>query len=421
MFFVSFIIANPVSQFYIYNEIAADYGVKDFVKQDERPCDNSSALDNTTIAIQKEASQEFIYLALTSALPSFIPTLFLGSIADKYSRKLALMLCFTGLLIKNILYVIVIEAKLSFRLFYLANAIEGLSGYYGAVTMATFSIITDITTPGKQRALRISIMEGITASSLATAQLLTGIVIKYINFIYPMLFATLSCVLGMIFCILFIPDTLRGQRMPLLKTCYFRYILRSFQFYFKETPTNRRGKLILLLFILFLTFAAGFGTTATNSLFLFNKPFCWSELHYTIFEFTRTIIRWICSVLTVYSANRCIAQNKDIELIILGSLSYFTSYIVFGTSVESWMVYISAVLGAVCLLSIPITRSIMSRLTKGDEQGSLFAGVSCIEMLSTSISSVMFGGIYKDTVAIYPGIAYLLMSGVFVVIIILAL
>ena len=339
-FFIAFIISVPISQMYIYNEIAEEHGIHNFVKQDEHPCDNGSTIDNTTLAIQKEASTQFMYISLTSSLPSFIPTLFLGSIADKYSRKAAMLMTFTGLLIKNLIYVLVIQAKLSYKLLYLGNAVEGFSGYYGAVTMAAFGVIADITTPGKQRGLRIALMEAVTATSLAVFQLLAGIAIKYVDFVYPMLVATFFNILAIGLCVIFLPDTLHGQRYPIFKTLSFRYVARSFQFYIKETPTKRRSKLILLLFIALITFAAGFGTSSTNALFVFNRPFCWSEIHFTIFDFVRTVIKWICSVMLVFVVHKFIVQNKDIELIIIGSVSYFASFIMFGTAITSWMLYI---------------------------------------------------------------------------------
>lgn len=79
VYFMSFMLTSPVMQFYIYGKIAEYYGVKDFQKDDGGGCPktNHTGTDNgndTTSLIQKEAADQFMYLAFVSSFPAIIPT-----------------------------------------------------------------------------------------------------------------------------------------------------------------------------------------------------------------------------------------------------------------------------------------------------------------------------------------------------------
>jgi hypothetical protein len=65
----------------------------------------------------------------------------------------------------------------------------------------------DITTPGRSRAIRISIVEGSVAVTMALTTLGIGIWIKDGNYKHPLIFCVACTILAIIFTVFILPET----------------------------------------------------------------------------------------------------------------------------------------------------------------------------------------------------------------------
>jgi len=336
-YFVSLVISIPIYQFYIYDTIAKSHGIQNFVANDERKACNNSE-DGTTAIIQKEANKIFLNLSFLNTFASVIPTLFLGSISDKFGRKVSLLITFTGLFLRHVLYVIVMQWELPYEVMYFANVIEGLSGSMGSAIMSAFSILADTTTPGNDRAFRIALIDGLSAISAGLSVFGGGVWIKYSNFVIPMIFATLLCLVTIVLVVIFIPKTNNFTNEDhQKKICSFDNIKRCFVFYYKDNGENRRKKLIVLQFILVLTVAGLLGKTNVFVLFLLNHPFCWTEIHLNVYVAAQLLINWSFSIVILKVVQRYI---RDVGVLVVGSIFAVGAYTVLGFASHDWMVYL---------------------------------------------------------------------------------
>lgn len=337
VYFMSFMLTSPVMQFYIYGKIAEYYGVKDFQKDDGGGCSKTNHTGNdTTSLIQKEAADQFMYLAFVSSFPAIIPTLFLGSISDKYGRKVSMLITFSGLLIRQIIYVVVIVTKLPFEIFYLGNLIEGLTGYYGSALMAAFGMLADITKPGKERAFRITIMEGVIAVLVGLVMLGTGYWIKYAGFLSPMITATALSFVNILIIVFFIPETNKTKNYQ-GSICSIKNITRCFVFYYKDTADKRRKIMIICFAMIGLTVATVLGKSNIMTLFLLNRPLCWSVVHTQVLSAVGVAVNWGAGMLILGLIQKCV---RDTGLITIGNMFATASFIVYGFADQDWLVYL---------------------------------------------------------------------------------
>ncbi|VDI38548.1 Hypothetical predicted protein [Mytilus galloprovincialis] len=65
--------------------------------------------------------------------------------------------------------------------------------------------------------------------------------------------------------------------------------------------------------------------------------------------------------------------------------------------------------------AFPMLRAIMSKLVGADEQGSVFASMACLDELVAAIAHLTYGKLYTFSVAWFPGLMFVVMSGVSII------
>lgn len=416
LYFMSIITITPIQQFYVITVIAGQHNRSDFINQDISACNKSKNEDNE---IQQEASEFLMYLGFCSTFLSVIPILFMGSVADRFGRKLVIYICLGGLLVKETIYIVVIHFQLSLYILYLGQVIEGLSGYFGAMMMAMFGMTADITTPGKNRAFRISVVEATAAISASFTMLGVGYWIKYGGFYYPMVFACVVTIATTVFCVFFIPETSNlNFRNHGENFCSKTYLFKCFLIYYYNSPIGRRKKLIASLFVIALSGAAILGRSSVQTLFLLNAPLCWTEVHIQIFSCVSTLVLWGAIIVVVRILHMF---TEDYGILIVGTASAATSLLLFAFAEHDWTVYLYVAVGIFASSVFPLVRSMMSRLCTRDEQGSLFATIASTELLFTAFSQLIYGGIYKLSVSSFPGLVFLIMACVLFVVLMITI
>ncbi|KAK3582668.1 hypothetical protein CHS0354_031080 [Potamilus streckersoni] len=419
LYFVSFAVCFPIQQFYIYDYIGNKYGIPHLSKgntQDATTCsissDNSSRMVNQ---IQKEASDQFLYLSLASNIPSAIIILFLGSLSDKLGRKFFLLATIVGGALKQIVYVIVMYWNLSIGILYVGCALESLTGGMGATLMATFAIIADICPPGRQRAIRITVLEASIAVAIGLALLGAAFWLHYSNYIIPTLVILGLSVLNLVVCIIFIPETPQ-TRTERSRDGAIAQLTRCFTVYTKKME-NRRWKLLLCLFCFFLASASILAKSSVWTLFVLHQPFCWSQLYVNIFSAVQICLLWSSSILFVKFLHH---KLGDYGLILIGTTSGIVGMVLLALAQAGWWIYVSVVTSLFLSVLIPMFRAAMSHLVSPEEQGAMFAGIGSVEMLSNGIGGLAFNLIYKATVDWFPGFVFLVVASLLTTVFILS-
>lgn len=416
LYFMSVISIIPVQQYYVIAVIAEKYNQTDFINHGISHCNISNSSSGND-DIEKESSEFLMYLGFCSTFLSVIPIMLLGSVADRFGRKSVILYCLAGALVKEIIYLLVIHFKLSLYFLYIGQVVEGLTGGFGGMMMALFGMAADVTTPGKNRAFRISVIEGTAAITAAVALFGMGYWIKYGQFYYPMIFICAITILSALFCLFFIPETSRFQSRT-DKFCSSTYIFKCFRLYYYDNPIGRRKKLIVGLFVLAFSGAAMFGRSSAQTLFLLNDPLCWTEVHIQIFGSIQTLTNWGAVILIVRILH---IFTQDYGILVIGSFSAASAMFLFAFSTKDWLVYLYVVVGIASASVFPMMRAMMSRLCTPDEQGSLFATISSTELLFTAFSNLIYGGVYKWSISFFPGLVFFIMACVLVLVLILSI
>ncbi|XP_060081654.1 lysosomal proton-coupled steroid conjugate and bile acid symporter SLC46A3-like [Ylistrum balloti] len=420
MYFFASVLALPISQFYVYNQVAKSYGIPNYIKNDDTSiCDSKNNSEATKVIsnIQKESSQQLMYMSFLSSFTAIIPTFFLGYISDRCGRKVSFLITLIGLLLHQIVYIVVFYLEAPLPYLYIGNTLEGITGYMSCAVMTAFIMLADVTSPGQERGFRIALMEGIMASSAALALLGGGFWIKYSGFLIPMLCSTGLTVLTIIVWVFAVPETRPFREDHSHSGISLNTIKRCFVFYYEKTSQNRRGKMLVLLLILVIAATCFLSKTNVVTLFLLGQPFCWSEVHISVVFSLQILINWVVGIIFLRLVLRVM---RDVNLLSFGCFIGMVSFIPLALAKSDWMIYLYTVIVTFSILVVPISRSILSKLVSPEEQGALFAGVAAMEHLMTACGGLLFGEIYKDTVTIFPGLVFLVIAGLVMIALILS-
>ena len=333
LYFVAVVFNTIVQQYYVITIIAEKHNQSNFINHEMSSCNNSKS-DNSNI--QKDSSELLMYLGLCSTFLSVFAIMFLGSLTDRLGRKLVLCVCLVGVLVKEIICVIVIHYKFSVYALFLGQIAEGLTGAFGGVLMTIFGMVADITIPGKTRALRISVVEGVGAIISGLSLIAVGYWVKYSGFVFPMLFSLILTILSIIFCVLFIPETSKIESRT-EKSCSVAYLSKCGRLYCHNNSAGRRTTLIIALLIFVLAGIAIFGRPNTLTLFLLNNPLCWTEVHIQICNAVITLVNWGIVIVVVHVLH---AFVQDYGILIIGAFSAASSMFLLSFATKDWMVYL---------------------------------------------------------------------------------
>ena len=87
-------------------------------------------------------------------MPPIILVLFFGPIADRYGRKIVMIIAFVGFLCWSTIMTVVVSYDLDKRYIFIANFIWGCCGYYLSAVVAILAYVSDRTN-SENRAFRI--------------------------------------------------------------------------------------------------------------------------------------------------------------------------------------------------------------------------------------------------------------------------
>ncbi|KAL8605778.1 hypothetical protein ACOMHN_040055 [Nucella lapillus] len=408
LYFLALVTQYPVVQYWLYDHFAREY---DLVTGNEtNACSNDSESSNSSNAdlekkVQLETNQYIMYTSLISNFVAIFPTLFLGPLTDKYGRKFVFYVSMCGLSGNLLLNIFIMRFDLSPALVCVSSFILGLSGSYGLFLVACFGIVADITSPGKQRAFRVTTVEAViaVASSIATAT--AGVLVSQAGYVWPMVVSVGLLALGIIFVFFFVPETLASSHY---RSFSCSTLLKSFSFYIKDTPDKRRFRLIAYLVSFLMMLWASIGEANFSTLFLFHVPFCWSKEQISLFNGALALVKWIVAVLFLWVGRRCISEPV---FALVGLVSAASSYLLRGLADSNLLIFIGAGTSLMMALVEPMCRTMLSKAVARNEQGSLFSGIGVLQMVVSTVSGVVMSNIYEAGLNVYLGLPYLVLAG----------
>ncbi|XP_046575150.1 LOW QUALITY PROTEIN: proton-coupled folate transporter-like [Haliotis rubra] len=407
LYFFTTFFSNPHTQFYVFDKVSAKYGHVNTT--DPLPCEDNfynSSASEVELKVQTETSTVMMYLLFASTFSGVLPTIFLGSLTDRHGRKIACILAILGSTCKQLIYVVIFNLDANVNYLYIGNVVEGLCGYYGAMLVALFGTIADITEPGKQRAFRITTTEGCLFLASAVAIGASGVWIENSGYLQPLYTMIGISALNMAVVLFILPETRKKTDRPFSLVEPLRIKKKSYVFVI-DTPSKRRWKLQLSIAVFFITFSISIAQNTIMTLFLLKSPFCWTMVHITIYAAVAMVVDWVC----ILFLTRCLGNYlSDVHMALIGTTSTFLSLLIVGLAVNDAMIYAAAAVGLFIELVTPMMRSVMSRLVTNDEQGALFGSISVVEMFSGAVLGLAATAGYTSSVSFFPGLVFIVLS-----------
>ena len=337
LYFVALVTQYPVVQFWLFDHFSRQYHWEkqndtDYCSNGSQP--NSSLDADTENKVQARTNEYIMYTSFISNFTAILPTLFLGALTDKFGRKFVFYVSFLGVFGGELLTLMVFQFDLAPDLLLVSSFIQGLSGGYGLFLAAMFGMVADITSPGKQRAFRVAVLEAVVAIAASVGTITSGIWVKKMGYVWPMGFSLGAVALATLFVLFLIPETLVERRgRPF--SC--RTVLNCFTFYVRDTPEKRRFKLIICLVCFMVIVFSFIGEFNFSLLFLLHQPFCWPKVQITVFNGLLTLVKWVMVMGFILVAKRWISEPV---FAMIGSVSAASGFLLKGLAKSNLLIFV---------------------------------------------------------------------------------
>lgn len=420
---------TPLMSQYLSNRLGPDYlGHNNSGQPDAGPCNENGSDPRVkeVTELQRRVSREMLLQSLASTVPMTAATLVLGSFSDVIGRKLLFFLPSLLGIFKMVGIFLVFNFSLSMWYLYGICFLEGLSGSFPAILMATFAYTADLTHPSSSRTIAIAVIE--TALNLAGSAALVGIGYCIRIWGYKSAALLLAALMSVsLLTAVLLPETVKP---PPTNQCQavaapqrsvsrnpFKYVKHIFAFYVTQGTVKQRVRFLVGLASLALMFIAIMGRSSTDVLYQINRPFCWDSVQVGMFGGAGMLFKSTGSLLAVHFLHSCCGMS-DATMAFCSLLSALASFVLYGLAylaasshTASLLLWNTITLGLVSSASTPTMRSVLSKMAGPSRQGALFASIALTETLCTLASNTVYNTLYAAIVDVLQGGVYLFMAG----------
>ncbi|KAL6740995.1 hypothetical protein Aduo_014294 [Ancylostoma duodenale] len=351
--------------------------------------------------IQTEANKIVLVASICICTAGILTSRLIGAISDKRSRKMSMLIPFTGLLLADgslLLQAIFFDSTPYF--FPLSELIFGCFGGYMAIISTSFAYITSI--PGvtsKERSKSIARLEGALGVGgimgfLISSQLRA---ITYVNTFLFFIFVHVFC-----FCYI--------AQMRSYDSAANRKDSADFKAV-SSLITSRGRHCDFRLLICYVAFGASFLALFGSSHILFfylKQRFYWDAEYY---GYLRALTQFSSTVMALFVYPLCKSYGvRDASLVLIGLVARGIGRVWLAAAWNG-----PSVFGAVpfeMFARFPATglRSLISNNVPAEERGSAFAVVAILEGGCKLVAAVVFHLLFPWSISFMPQLSFLLMA-----------
>ncbi|XP_033735173.1 solute carrier family 46 member 3-like [Pecten maximus] len=380
-------------------------------KADSNQCQvNQSQQNKEQAHVQEAAAQLNIYLSLAGGIPAIFANLVFGTFSDKFGRKFLFIIPTIGSFLRCSIVLIIMYLQIDVYFFLIAFFIEGSLGYFLGMLQASYAYMADNTAANDKRSFAITLVEVSLGLGSFLGFLVSGFLIESIGFTWTIVFSAGLLVLCLIMIMFVLPESVPSAQITTdrLKCSHVtKYVGVALSFYVKRAPGRERWKYIVCLIVFFLTTLIILGRPSVETLLQLGSPFCWDPLDIGYYGTIRSGVQQVICLLTIKLLQFCM---RDEAIAILGTLSATASLVMEGFVTTDTSFYIVPVVGAGGVLTMPMVRAIMSKMTPDDKQGAMFSGAAALETIGNMVSTVIANAIYNATVGLLQGFVFFVMA-----------
>jgi PCFT/HCP family folate transporter-like MFS transporter 1/3 len=170
---------------------------------------------------------------------------------------------------------------------------------------------------------------------------------------------------------------------------------------------SARASIVMLYCSGFISFIAM--SVQMTLLFTFVKAdrFKWDASRYSLYSGINFLANGLCLMAVVPVLSRIRPQLPDAVLAVMGFTSKFLMLINLGLSQSTTQVFIGIALSSFSEYTMPAIRSMLSKLVDEDERGKAFSLLGVMQNLCQFTGSLIFPAIYRSTITVFPGTAFI--------------
>lgn len=394
--------------------------------------------------VQRVAAEYFMYYKLILNLPAIFVGLFCGAWSDRIGRKMPVLLSSFGTIIAVLFFMTAMITDSRgvplLPLVFVGAVIRGAFGKSAIMTMALHSYVSDISSE-EMRTQKLGKLLSMNYFGYFIGSLLAGAVLERsgfdVVFCLVVIFNCLCVIIAVLFMNESVPPSKSESSMALTDAvdeaepapaeqgsssvgrrsngqfCIpfrWKHVRESVDVLIRSRP--QRCHIIFLFCTIFIQQMCKSGEVDITLLFTEKSPLHWRKSLYGYLLATDYAMLGIASALLLPGLIR-VFRLGDAILVVTGVLFKIIRLVMLAFSTETWMVFLSVVIGCPSALIISCAKSLISKSVDEDEMGKTFSLLSSGETLSNFLGSIVFTSVYSATVAIFPGLTFVVDAALF--------
>ena len=339
---------GTITEQLLYTKISLRHNVSSVVFEDR---DDSKCSSNHTSnlhfddyqMIQAEASYWLVYIKLARCLPGVLVTLISGTVSDRISRKLPIILPIAASFVQNFILLMISVLNLPLPWFMVGSLVDGLSGSIYTLMMGCYAYLGDSVVREK-RSFKIVLVECLRGLADVAAYIAAGYAVKYLGFTPPFISTTTLLFISLISALFFLPSTSKTENKTDntfpndsdTPTCSKYHIFDTCIFLRNVFRRKTRGLVLLCILILCCFINGEYSRGGPQILLQQNVPFCWNAKVIGLYMATQAFIH---SLLMVFIVGVFQKRVGDVALVCVGSAGGAVSVFVQAFSVNTPMLF----------------------------------------------------------------------------------
>lgn len=300
--------------------------------------DSNSTDTESEKVIQAEVARFTIYASLCVGIPCIISNLLLGSISDRYGRKMMLMIPTIGLLLVEMSTAILMYLDVHLYYLLIPMVVQGFVGDTFSLILFVMSYVSDITENNRSRTFGIAIMECCIGMGVVIGGIVSGYMIEAFGYIWPVVTSPLCKIIN-IFLIACLPatDVQNKSTDPLTLKTVLDFIKQSLEFYYSKKYRGLRWKYNICIVVYVMGCVCLIGRNAAEVLYIISPPFCLSPVLVGWFHAAQQTVQQGISMILI----RVFLIFMNAEAVsTMGALSGIAGFIVQGLATSNTVLFL---------------------------------------------------------------------------------
>ncbi|XP_047410561.1 solute carrier family 46 member 3 [Sciurus carolinensis] len=406
-------LTSPLTTQYLYKRIWEETSNYSFALDNNiSECDKNKS--SPIFAVQKEVQQKVslfsLQMEMSGLIPGLMSTFILLSSSDRHGRKFPMILSSVGALATSIWIYLLSYFAFPFQLLIASTFIGAFCGNYTTFYGACFAYIVDQCKESKQKTIRIAIIDFMLGLVTGLTGLSSGYFIRELGFVWSFLIIAIVLTVNLTYILFFLYDPMKEslpQNVTISCSEGFKDLFYRTYMLFKNASGKRQLLLCLLLFTMVTYFFLVIGISPVFILYELGAPLCWNEI-FIGYGSALSSTSFLSSFLGIWLFSYCM---EDIHIAFIGIFTTTAGMAIAAFTRTTLMMFLVRAAFLFAIMPLSALRSMLSKVVRPTEQGTLFACIAFLETLGGVTATSAFNGIYSATVAWFPGFTFLLSAG----------